>query len=147
MADAVNLQEQMVTLIRAFGLHQPDQTPCGQPVSVSVAHSLMELGRSESLSQTDLGRLLRLEKSTVSRLVRQLEQRGWVQQEHDSTDRRAVQLRLTEAGRQAAAQIAAARSEKFARIAAEIPEAEQEGVWSALAVLVNAMNKSKRVTP
>ncbi len=144
MADAQRLQEQMMTLIRAFGLHQPDQTPCGQPVGVSLAHALMELERSAGLSQTELGSRLRLEKSTVCRLVTQLEQRGWVQRERDPTDRRAVQLRLSEGGREAAVQIAAARAEKFARIAAEIPEVEQESVWSALDVLVNAMNRSKR---
>jgi len=104
----------------------------------------MELERSAGLSQTELGSRLRLEKSTVCRLVTQLEQRGWVQRERDPTDRRAVQLRLSEGGREAAVQIAAARAEKFARIAAEIPEVEQESVWSALDVLVNAMNRSKR---
>jgi DNA-binding MarR family transcriptional regulator len=104
----------------------------------------MELERSAGLSQTELGTRLRLEKSTVCRLVKQLEQRGWVRPERDPTDRRAVQLRLTEAGRQAAGQIAAARAEKFARIAAEIPDAEQENVWSALEILVDAMNRTKR---
>ena len=30
-----DLQERMIALIRAFGLHKPDQTPCGRPVSVA----------------------------------------------------------------------------------------------------------------
>ncbi|MBD0355905.1 MAG: hypothetical protein ICV57_01860 [Rubrobacter sp.] len=33
----------MIGLVRAFGLHKPDETPCGQPVAVAGAHALMEL--------------------------------------------------------------------------------------------------------
>ena len=30
-------------MVRALGLHKPDETPCGQPVAVAGAHALMEL--------------------------------------------------------------------------------------------------------
>jgi DNA-binding MarR family transcriptional regulator len=69
----LGLQEQLVALIRAFGLHRPDQTPCGQPVAVAEAHALMELAQGAPLSQNDLAARLQLEKSTVSRLVGILE--------------------------------------------------------------------------
>jgi len=137
---AQRLQDQMVALVRAFGLHRPDQTPCGQPVGVSAAHALMELAQEAPLSHGELARRLRLEKSTVSRLVKQLEQRGWVQQARDSLDGRVVRLALTEQGRQAADQLAAARAAKFARIAASLPAREQETVLHALEVLMRAMN-------
>lgn len=39
----LTFQEQMIGLMRAFGLHKPDQTPCGQPVAVAEAHALMVL--------------------------------------------------------------------------------------------------------
>jgi DNA-binding MarR family transcriptional regulator len=137
---AQTLQDHMVALVRAFGLHRPDQTPCGQPVGVSAAHALMELSQDAPLSQGDLARRLRLEKSTVSRLVKQLEQRGWVQQARDSLDGRVVLLKLTEQGCQAADQLAAARAAKFARIAASLPAREQESVLHVLRVLVQAMS-------
>ncbi|MGC1310416.1 MAG: hypothetical protein WA885_24565 [Phormidesmis sp.] len=50
----VDLQESLIALIRAFGLHQPHQTPCGQPVAVAEAHALMELSSARSLSQKKL---------------------------------------------------------------------------------------------
>ena len=56
----LSLQEQMIALIRAFGLHRPDQTPCGKPVSVAEAHTLMELTREEPLSQNELALRLQL---------------------------------------------------------------------------------------
>jgi DNA-binding MarR family transcriptional regulator len=72
----LGLQEQLIALIRAFGLHRPDQTPCGEPVAVAEAHALMELAHGVPLSQNDLAARLQLEKSTVSRLVGILEARG-----------------------------------------------------------------------
>jgi hypothetical protein len=33
----------MICLVRAFGLHKPDETPCGQPVAEAGAHALTEL--------------------------------------------------------------------------------------------------------
>ena len=68
----------MVSLVRALGLHRPDQTPCGQPVAVAEAHAVLELSREPGLSQNSLAARLRLEKSTVSRIVTLLERRGWV---------------------------------------------------------------------
>ena len=38
--DVVVLQARISAFVRAFGLHQPDQTPCGQPIPVSEAHAM-----------------------------------------------------------------------------------------------------------
>ena len=139
---ALVLQEQMIALIRAFGLHRPDQTPCGEPVSVAEAHALMELARAAPLAQTDLVARLHLVKSTVSRCVGLLEARGWVERRRDPQDGRAVAVWLTDAGRQAAAHLAAARQAKFARVLEHIPPEEREHVLLALTTLVEAMRES-----
>ena len=103
------LQEQVVAFVRAFGLHRPDQTPCGQPVSVAEAYALMELARVAPLSQNDLARRLQLEKSTVSRLVATLERREWITRVRSSHDGRVLDLRLTNKGQHMADQLAVAR--------------------------------------
>ena len=54
-------------LVRSLGLHKPDETPCGQPVSVAEAHALLEIAREPGISQNGLAGRLKLEKSTVSR--------------------------------------------------------------------------------
>lgn len=141
--DAAALQQQMVALVRAFGLHQPDQTPCGQPVPVAEAHALQELARAEALAQRDLAAWLRLEKSTVSRLVAQLERKGWVVRERSGEDARVFLLRLTDAGRKVAEQIAAARQARFATLLAAIPAAQRAEVVAALATLVEAIDATR----
>jgi len=137
----VALQHELIAFIRAFGLHRPDQTPCGQPVAVAEAHALMELAQEAPLSQNDLVVRLRLEKSTVSRLVSQLEQRGWIERQRNAVDGRVLDLRLTEAGRRMASDIAVARQAKFARILEAIPEEKRAFVLDALQTLVEAMRE------
>lgn len=141
--EEIALQERVVAFIRAFGLHRPDETPCGKPISVSEAHALMELSRDAVVSQSELAARLGLEKSTVSRLVSQLAARGWVMRERDPGDGRALRLTLSEAGHRAAAALAAARREKFARVLERIPADERETVDRALEVLVEAMRGSR----
>ncbi len=136
---ALELQERMVELVRAFGLHQPDRTPCGQPVAVAEAHALMELERREGLSQNELAEWLRLEKSTVSRLVSGLAARGWVERGRDPGDGRMLRLGLTQAGREATGQLAEARRAKFARLLDAIPSEEKDRVLAALDTLVEAL--------
>ena len=139
----LNLQEQLIALIRAFGLHRPDQTPCGQPVAVAEAHALMELARAAPLSQNDLATRLRLEKSTISRLVGLLESRRWVTRTRSPHDGRALDVQLTDRGHQIAADLAEARRIKFANVFAAIPDAERAAVVDALRILVEAMRENQ----
>jgi DNA-binding MarR family transcriptional regulator len=134
------LQEKIVAFIRAFGLHRPDQTACGQPVSVSEAHALMELAAEDSLRPASLAQRLRLEKSTVSRLVRQLEKRSWVIREPDLTDGRAVRLLLTDAGREAAGKLARARAEKFDALMRALPNDKRDQIVEGFRTLVEVLD-------
>src|SRR5215208_1153108 len=137
------LQDELIALIRAFGLHRPDQTPCGEPVAVAEAHALMELAQGVPLSQNDLAARLQLEKSTVSRLVGILETRGWIARARSAQDGRARELRLTNTGQQIAADLAEARRTKFARVFDAIPESERGAVFESLQILVEAMRANQ----
>ncbi|MDI6098834.1 MarR family transcriptional regulator [Actinoplanes sp. NEAU-A12] len=135
---ALLLQGRISAFVRAFGLHQPDRTPCGQPVPSSEAHALGELDRDGPLTQTELGRRLRLEKSTVSRLVNQLINRGWARRAERDGDARLVWLELTPAGGRAAGELAAARAARFAELLRNIPAEQRPAVIDALTTLVEA---------
>jgi DNA-binding MarR family transcriptional regulator len=137
-ADALALQSRVAAFVRAFGLHRPDQTPCGEPVPVSEAHALVELARDGPMTQLALSARLRLEKSTVSRLVGQLTNRGWVRRDKRAGDTRLVWLELTELGHQMAGDLAAARAARFARLLEAIPADRRAAVIDALTLLVEA---------
>ncbi len=139
VADTFVLQDGIITFVRAFGLLQPGQTPCGQPIPVSEAHALGELDRDGPLSQQELGKRLRLEKSTMSRLVGQLEARGWLHRSKHQDDGRAVWLELSADGRQAAGELAAARAAKFAGLLDQIAVEDRQTVLTSLRILSEAL--------
>jgi DNA-binding MarR family transcriptional regulator len=132
----------MVSLVRALGLHQPDRTPCGQPVAVAEAHALLELSREAGLTQNGLAARLRLDKSTVSRIVTLLERRGWVERRRDKGDARMVHVHVTLDGRDAAANLAASRQAKFSTIFAAIPRPERALVATALDTLIKVIRET-----
>ena len=133
------LQEQMMALVRTFGLHKPEETPCGRGVTVAEAYTLTELTKENQLSQNELVQRLNLAKSSVSRLVDKLVKRGWITRERSSEDGRVWLLSLTEAGKNTAENLSQARQAKFAQVLAHIPQEEQKNVLHALEVLVQAM--------
>ncbi|MEQ4720450.1 MarR family transcriptional regulator [Nonomuraea sp. B19D2] len=141
MADERELQDAVARFVRAFGLHQPDQTPCGRPIPVSEAHALGELARDGALRQSELTQRLRLEKSTTSRLVTQLINRGWAERIPAPDDGRGVLVQLTPAGRNAAEQLAKARAARFSSILDRVPEGERGGVLHALEILTEAIDE------
>jgi DNA-binding MarR family transcriptional regulator len=137
------LQEALGSFVRAFGLHQSETTPCGQPLSVSEAHALGELAQESEMRQVELTRRLRLQKSTVSRLVGQMSARGWVERAPAPHDGRGVVLRLTPSGQRAAQNLAEARRERFSRLLSSIPAHERAGVLHALDVIVEALDEEQ----
>ena len=139
-AERLALQEQIIAFIRAFGLHRPGETPCGRPVSVSEAPALMKLTPDDLRPQVALAEPLRLEKSTVTPLVSQLEARGWLERARDPGDGRALRVTLTAKGRSVARELAAARQAKFESLLARIPDEERESVQHALGILVEALH-------
>ncbi len=134
----LELQRRIVAFVRAFGLHRPDETPCGAPVPVSEAHALAVLAEQGPLPQRDLGEQLGLRKSTISRLVDQLERRGWAGRRSGGDDARERLVGLTTEGRKAADDIAARRAERMARVLEHIPEGDRPAVLAALDALVEA---------
>lgn len=136
--DVVAAQDALMRFVRNFGLHQPDRTPCGQPLPVSEAHALTELARTGSLRQVELARRLRLEKSTVSRLVTNLVNRGWARRRTADDDGRGVLLELTDAGTAAAAGLSQARQERLTALLDRVPEEERAAVVRALRALAEA---------
>ncbi len=136
--DVVAAQDALMRFVRNLGLHQPDRTPCGQPLPVSEAHALTEIARDGELRQVELARRLRLEKSTVSRLVANLVGRSWVRRHAADDDGRGVLLELTGAGSAAAARLADARRARLGEVLDRLPETERGAVVRALALLAEA---------
>lgn len=83
-------------IVRELGFMQ--RGLAGTELSPSAVHTIIELGYGTVKNASDLGTMLHLEKSSVSRLVQKLLKDGLIEGESDPADRRYRQLGLTAKG-------------------------------------------------
>lgn len=140
---ARELQTSIQGFIRSFGLLVTKQTPCGQPVSPSIAHALMALLDREEADvvtyQHELAELLGLDRSSIARLCSRLEVEGRLTQEPAPDDARTRLLRLTGSGQRMAGNIRTASLERFTRIVEAIPASKRQPLLESLKVLTAAV--------
>lgn len=91
------IREAARSLVRE--LHLLDGRHCIEGFSFSECHLLTEVEKLDVATASELAERLVLEKSTVSRLVNGLLERGFLQAAPDTGDRRRRILRLTSKGR------------------------------------------------
>jgi DNA-binding MarR family transcriptional regulator len=107
--------------------------------SASEARALIELVAARGIAQGQLGTLLGLEKSTVSRLAAGLERKGWVRRGRDEANQRYIRLYLTPEGSRVAARIWSAWQTRQARILAALSTEERAGLASGLRGLIRGL--------
>jgi DNA-binding MarR family transcriptional regulator len=140
--DSRQLQELFGEFLQALGLHRPDQVPTGFDLSLSEMFALLALSAGAPLSQQALAEQLHLEKSTVSRLVGHLEQRGWVRRVRDLHDTRIFRLQLSETGHEQASRLVRNLTERHERLLAALNPDEQEALAYGLSALIRALHST-----
>ena len=121
---------------------RPPGDPPEPPIpalSASEARALIELVAARGIAQGQLGTLLGLEKSTVSRLAAGLERKGWVRRGRDEVNQRYIRLYLTPEGSRVAARVWSAWQTRQARILAGLTAEERAGLASGLRGLVRGL--------
>ncbi len=83
-------------LVREFGFL--DRTIAGTDLSGSGVHAILEIGHHPGITAKDLATRLKLEKSTISRLLKSLDLRGEIIQTRSEKDGRVFGLSLTNTG-------------------------------------------------
>lgn len=134
------LHHLFVDLFRTAGLVLMDRAVPVHPASLSQLFALHELDHDAGLSQRKLAERLGLEKSTVSRLVADLESDGLVRRERDPANRRLYRLEITDAGRRLHRQIGSFVHERYLQWAEAMTPAEREGLEIGLPALLRAMH-------
>ena len=90
-------------LVRELGFM--GRTLAGTNLPPSAVHAIIEIGAAGELSAKILSRKLRLDKSTISRVVKSLVKKGDVGETRSKADARAKQLHLTGQGKKTLAAI------------------------------------------
>lgn len=105
-------------------------------VNLTQFKLLMELQEREGDSVSNLGGCIGLSPAATSRSIDQLVRRGLVERVESPEDRRARQLRLTEAGTDVLRQTTEARIQGLEAFVLTLPESERDALSAALAPIV-----------
>lgn len=111
----------------------------GTNLPPSAVHALIEIDASDGISAHDLGGVLRLEKSSVSRMLRKLVISGDVLEKPDEKDARAKNLSLSTAGKQRVAEIHAFARAQVASALGRLPSEHHRIVREGLCLYADAL--------
>jgi len=112
-------------------------------ISMSHAHTLIELGSADVSTAAELAENLNLDKSSTSRILTSLVQMGLVMRVADGDDKRRRPVRLTEIGRARLAEIDAAADAPVAEALALLRPEQRETVLEGLSLYARALKKAK----
>ena len=137
--ETTSFDQLLMDVIREMGVLRPDQVLPGWSLSLSEIYALNILAERAPISQQDLGAALLLEKSSITRLVQQLEQRGWIVRERDARDNRLRLLRLSELGARMTAEMHQHMHERHAELFDQLTPDEQSALMQGLTALRRAL--------
>ncbi|SFE07246.1 MarR family winged helix-turn-helix transcriptional regulator [Paracidovorax konjaci] len=125
-------------LVRALGFTGTDFA--GTDLSPSAVHALIEIERGRgALTARELGERLRLEKSSVSRMLRKLVASGEVEESAGAQDARVKRLALSALGRQRVEAIHAFAREQVAAAMARLAPGQDRAVLEGVRLYAAAL--------
>jgi DNA-binding MarR family transcriptional regulator len=136
--DYMELRKAVQQFIRVFGLLEPNVTPCGFRLSPSQVFALEELEHA-SLSVTELAEKLRLERSSVSRLVDALVRGGFIERRTNEQNRREVRISLTAKGTKTLEQVRGQSAAFYRSVLGSLSEREQEQIAAGFRTFTAAL--------
>ena len=94
--------------------------------------AIVNIARTEGMSQTALAECLEIQPITVGRLIDRMESAGWVERRSHPADRRAVQLYLTTKCQPILEEIDARANDMMAECVTGMPAAAQKQLFESL---------------
>jgi DNA-binding MarR family transcriptional regulator len=124
-------------MVREFGFME--QTLAATDYPPSAVHAILEIGARGPLSSVQLGDILHLEKSSVSRMVRKLVECGELKEAADADDARIKPLSLTPKGRRTLAALHDFGRRQVSSALSRLTESERRIVREGLVVYAAAL--------
>ncbi|MDP1991216.1 MAG: MarR family transcriptional regulator [Syntrophales bacterium] len=135
------LFEIIMSLAQEIRCCSRDEAICGN-VTFHQFIILDAVAKKKVLDLADLHKILSVEKSTTTRLVNPLLQKGLLKRDRAEHDSRAAKLTLTDEGMETHRRVWMCMGGFFENIIRNIPEDRQEKVLEAVKVFTEAMRKA-----
>jgi DNA-binding MarR family transcriptional regulator len=124
-------------MVRELGFMEATVAATDYPAS--AVHTILEIGVRGPMTAMQLGRVLHLEKSSISRLLRKLIENGELRETVDPSDARIKPLSLTSKGRRTLAALHAFGRHQVTSALATLSKAEQRTVREGLLLYARAL--------
>jgi len=111
--------------------------------SLTESRILYELANRDSLTSTDLCRELGLNAGYLSRVISKFQKKGLLNKNRSSSDARALQLELTDAGRQTFDNLNRASQSEVVAMLKKLSESQQAQLLDAMAQIQALLNESE----
>ena len=131
----------ITSLAREIRCCSRDEAICGG-ITFHQFVILDAVAKEKGLDLADLHKILSVEKSTTTRLVNPLLQKGLLKRDRAEHDSRAAKLTLTEEGMETHRRVWMCLGGFFENITRNIPEDRQEEVLDAVKMFTAAMRKA-----
>ena len=128
-------------MVRELGFM--DATVAATNYPPSAVHTILEIGIRGPMTSGELCDFLRLEKSSVSRMVRKLIACGELRETPDPDDARSKQLSLTAKGRRTLEALHAFGRQQVSGALKGLSEAEQRTVCEGMMLYARALRQSR----
>jgi DNA-binding MarR family transcriptional regulator/GNAT superfamily N-acetyltransferase len=132
-------------MVRELGFMQSTLAATDYPPS--AVHAILEIGAQRTLTAVQLGEVLGLEKSSVSRMVRKLVDAGELQESASGDDGRVKYLALTALGKRSLKSIHTYGRKQVSGALAQLTEAQQQAVAEGLAAYAQALQARRTGIP
>lgn len=133
-----------VGLAQATRCFRQDTAFCGG-VTFHQFIILNAAAKNKDLRISDLHSLLAVEKSTTTRLLNPLLEKGLLTREKSASDSRIFGLTLTKSGEETHRQVQLCLEEFFNKVAANLPAGKEENILQAVQIWINAIKNAAGV--
>jgi putative acetyltransferase len=141
--EVIPLRQASRAMVRELGFLQDNMAEAR--VTHAQCHALIELAARGALGVGELAELLRLDKSTVSRTVAQLQRARLVAFSTDAGDRRKKGVTLTALGRRRVARIDEVANARVHSALSQLSADDRQAVVRGLDLYARALTRSRRI--
>ena len=131
------LREASRVFVREHGVLRAEQK--GASLTYTQGHALIEIERHGALTVGELASVLKLNKSSTSRMLAKLHRKRWIAETSAAGDTRRKPFRLTAEGRKRLQKLHIAAGERTRRALVRLSKADQETVVRGMELYAAAL--------
>lgn len=117
----------------------------GSEYSVTQARIIFEIYQNEGCTAAHIARLMNIDKSYLSRIIRSHEKNGYLYREQSANDGRAMHLYLTEQGKARAEDFIRKSNQEIGTITEPLSDADKTQLTAALDTVMTILEKGSAV--